>query len=278
MSQDIDIQSVTTGELPFPVAAEQAQPDTNTYLNELTEPSQVQPHLMQEPEVAPEAPTPVAHQPTEQDRNFKAIREELGQMKVEREQERREFQIQLDMYRANLGQQPRQAPTLEPERRPFDGMKDDDIPNVSELRREFSTREEAYRSRIEELEVQSTRPDYAEVIEKYALPLVKQKPHLADGIQGARNKALFAYELGKMAQQIQSSSLPPPVSQSPIYAEPQAVREERPSQAQRIVDNSRKPGTLSQAGGQSALSKADYFASMSDAEFMKMAKANLEAV
>ena len=48
--------------------------------------------------------------------------------------------------------------------------------------------------------------------------------------------------------------------------------------AQRIVENARKPGTLSQGGGQAALSKADYFASMSDAEFMKMATRNLEGI
>jgi hypothetical protein len=48
--------------------------------------------------------------------------------------------------------------------------------------------------------------------------------------------------------------------------------------AQRMVDNARKPGTLSQAGGQSVLSKADYFATMSDAEFMRMASKNLESI
>jgi len=48
--------------------------------------------------------------------------------------------------------------------------------------------------------------------------------------------------------------------------------------AQRIVENARKPATLSQAGGQSVLSKADYYATMSDAEFMKMANQHLESV
>ena len=67
-----------------------------------------------------------------------------------------------------------------------------------------------------------------------------------------------------MAQQIQAQTQP----QTPQKSE----------NAQRIVDNSKKPGTLSQAGGQAALSKADYFASMSDAEFMKMANRNLDAI
>jgi hypothetical protein len=58
----------------------------------------------------------------------------------------------------------------------------------------------------------------------------------------------------------------------------QKVETTRNENAQRIVDNSKKPGTLSQAGGQSTLSKADYFASMSDQEFMKMATRNLEGI
>ena len=52
----------------------------------------------------------------------------------------------------------------------------------------------------------------------------------------------------------------------------------RNENAQRIVENAKKPGTLSQAGGQGALSKADYFASMSDQEFMRMASKNLEGI
>ena len=45
----------------------------------------------------------------------------------------------------------------------FDGMKDDDIPNVAELRKEWNQREAAYK-RLEELQVQQMYPDYAEVL------------------------------------------------------------------------------------------------------------------
>jgi hypothetical protein len=141
----------------------------------------------------------------------------------------------------------------------FEGMKDDDVPNVAELRKEWADRESNYQARLEELQVQQAHPDYAEVIEKYALPLVQQKPHLAEGLRGATNKALFAYELGMMAKQMQA----PQVTQT------------RSENAQKMVENSRKPGTLSQAGGQSVLSKADYFATMSDKEFLAMAEKNL---
>lgn len=263
MSIDIDMQSYAGAKVD-PAAVDQVV-DTNSYSqsNEdypvdqsLLEVAPVsKPGHLTEKEVPPES-NPQAD-------NFRALREEVDRIKTEREAEKRDHQVQLEMLRANIAQNQQQAkPQESKSNRMFDGMKDDDVPNVSELRQEWSRREADYQARLEELQVQQMHPDYAEVIEKFALPLVKQKPHLAEGIQGATNKALFAYELGKMAQQMQV----------------QKQETQRNQNAERIVENSKKPGTLSQAGGQAALSKADYFASMSDAEFMKMATRNLEGI
>lgn len=255
MAFDIDMQSYA-GANSSPAAVDEQVVDTNTYQQEVQEYLEA-PSTDYKESVPDEAPVI-----NPQAENFRALREEVDRIKAERESEKRDHQMQLDMLRANLAnqQQPRQ-----PEPQPkgmFDGMKDDDVPNVGELKREWEQRETNYQARLEELQVQQMHPDYAEVIEKYALPLVKQKPHLAEGIQGARNKALFAYELGKMAQAMNQ----------PV------VQQQKSDTAQRIVDNSRKPGTLSQAGGQAALSKADYFASMSDQKFMEMASKNLEGI
>jgi hypothetical protein len=88
---------------------------------------------------------------------------------------------------------------------------------------------------------------------------------------------MFAYKYAKKEQRLQEL-------EASVRANESAVRETppQPSQqsmnAQRIVENARKPGTLAQAGGQSALSKADYFATMSDAEFMKMASKHLDTI
>ncbi len=202
--------------------------------------------------------------------NFRALREEVDRLKSEREAEKREHNLQMEMWRANQNQAQRQEA---PKRREmFEGMRDDDIPNVAEIKREWNEREATYQARIEELQVQAQHPDYEEVIEKYAIPLVKQKPHLAEGLQGASNKAMFAYELGKMAKQMQEAQAQP----APVAQVPQPPR--RSSDAERMVANSRKPGTLSQSGGQSTLSQADYFATMSDAEFVKFASKNLEGI
>jgi len=264
MTIDIDMQNYA-GASTDSAAVSQNPLDTNSYAQEHQD-YPVQTELLDQlkKEVEQVSPEPISNPQAE---NFRALREEVDRIKVEREAEKRDHQLQLDMLRANLNQQQYQKQNQpEPSKKMFEGMKDDDVPNVAELRaemnREWAQKESIYQAKLEELQVQQLHPDYAEVIEKFALPLVKQKPYLAEGLQGASNKAMYAYELGKMAQQIQG----------------QQVVTQKSENAQRIVENARKPGTLSQGGGQAALSKADYFASMSDAEFMKMASRNLEGI
>lgn len=266
MSFDIDMENYGRGSA---LAAAEQTVDTNSYQQEDGE--VVHKELLEQPfkTEVDEVQEKAAINP--QAENFRALREEVDRIKAEKEADKRDHQVQLEMLRANLAQQ-NQAKQTSKEQAPdpFHGMSDADVPNVAEIKQawnqlkdEQQKQERAYQERLEELHVQQMHPDYAEVIEKFALPLVKQKPHLLQGINSSSNKALFAYELGKMAQQIQNIQQPTPT---------------KSETAQRIVDNSRKPGTLSQAGGQAALSKADYFATMSDQEFMKMASRNLEGI
>jgi hypothetical protein len=256
---DIDMQSYA-GAKSSPAAVDQQVVDTNSYNQEDEYP--VNTALLDTPKENIEAPEALSAQPD----NFKALREEVDRIKAERETEKREHQLQLDMLRANLNQQTQANQQPFQERKFMDGMNDEDVPNVGEIRREWAQKEAVYQERLEELMTIQRNPDYAEVLEKYVVPLVRNKPHLAEGIQGARNKSLFAYELGKMAQQAHQ------------HQEQRQIEPVTNSNAQRIVDNSRKPGTLSQAGGTGALSKADYYASMSDAEFMRMANQNLDGI
>lgn len=183
-------------------------------------------------ETVQDAPIPESNPQAE---NFRALREEVDRMRAERDLEKRDHQVQLEMLRAN---QPRAAEPAPKEM--FEGMKDEDIPNVGEMKREWAQREQNYQARLEELQVQQSHPDYMEVIEKYAIPLIKNKPHLAEGLKGATNKALFAYELGQMARQMQTQAAQAPAA--PL----------RSPDAQKIVDNARRPGTLfSRSGGPS---------------------------
>lgn len=258
MSTDIDMKSYA-GEQKDSAAENQQNVEVNSYQSEQNEDVAVQQEIVDQikeeaKEVQPEV---VEQAPSKQELNFKALREEVDRIKAEKD----ELKQNLDMIKANVAYK-QQEPLKE--KQLFEGLNKEDIPNVGDIERVFKEREEAYQARIEELQVAQMHPDYAEVIGKFTLPLVQQKPHLAKEIEGAKNKALLAYELGKMAQNASSA----------------LSHKETPTQninkAQKIVDNARKPGTLSQTGGQAALSKADYYASMSDTEFLKFASKNFD--
>ena len=258
MSFDIDMKSFAGASNDSAAGSQTAVADPNSYQQESEYP--VDASLMDAPAKAdaPEAAQPDVNPQAE---HFRALRDEVDRIKAERESEKREHQLQLDMLRANIDRQARPAPTPPQEKQFLDGMKEDDIPNVGELRKEWAQKEAAYQSRLEELQVAQQYPDYAEVLQNFVAPLIRQKPHLGEGIRNSQNSALMAYELGKMAQQAQARPV-----------------ETRSENAQRIVENAKKPGTLSQAGGQGALSKADYYATMSDQEFMRFAGRNLEGI
>jgi len=247
-----------------------AEIDVRTYLPE-DEPQQETFSENLVNNIQEEAPKEAAESPQDdKEQNFKAFREEIKQkiseveqLKTQREQDRREFQLQMELIKANVE---RQQEPVKP-RKMFDGMADDDVLNVAEVRKELESREVNYQARIEELEFQQTHPDYVDVLNNYLSPLIKEHPSLAERISRDSHPAAFAYMLGSIAKAKHDSPSPTPAP-PPSKAEV----------AQRIVENARKPGTLAQAGGQSVLSKADYYATMSDQEFLKLAASNLEGI
>lgn len=238
-------------------AAEGQQIGPNSYQTESQQDQvEVYPEFLSKPAEG-EIPQQLAvEEPSKQELNFRALREEVDRIKAERD----EFRQNLDLLKSQSQQQQQQhLPPPEPKKF-MDGLADNDVPSVAEIRREFEQREAMFQMKLEEIEIQQRHPDYVDVIEKYTAPLLKQKPHLAEGLYGARNKSLYAYELGKMAQSQQQIPQSPP----------------QPSEiAQRIVANASKPGNIANVGGSSALSQADYYATMSDQDFMKMATKNL---
>lgn len=262
MSTDIDIKNYSGEVLDDSAAVNQQQVDTNSYLNELQDAPLPQPAKEGALEAQPLAQEPIANPQSE---NFRLLREEVDRLKAERAQEKRDYQAQIEMLRVNTPQR-----QVEPEkpRKMFDNLPDDDVPSVKDIRNEWQTRESAYQSRLDELEFQVKHSDYHEVIEKYAKPLANSDPFFIENLRRSVNPAQYAYSQGKYQQRLHEAE---------SLLKTQQTQQANPT-AQRIVDNARKPGTLAQAGGQSVLSQADYFASMSDAEFMKMANKNLEGI
>ncbi len=255
MSLDIDMQNYMGAMAP----AATEQMTTNSYQNEV----QVEEPLVNSEIIDQLSDNSGQLEPSgnsgelRQERNFEALRSEIDRMKAERDSERREYNLQLEILKANSMQ--RQSQPQQQEEKMFEGMSDSDLPSVGDFRKEWVKREQSYKARLEELEFASTHTDYAEVLKNHLQPLIKENPLLAQGIATHPNPAAYAYELGKLYQQAKV-----PQQQSSGSAT-----------AQRIVENARKPGTLAQAGGQGALSRAEYYATMSDQEFYKLASKNM---
>ena len=205
---------------------------------------------------------------TEKELNFKALRDSIAQEKAERETERLRYQQELEMMRSQMQQI--QAPE---ERRtdPLEGLDDDDLLTVDKFRQAQHEQQQRYEQELASLRYENLEnrarlqhSDYNEVMEKYSIPLLRNNKDFARAFQNADNPAEFAYNLGRMQM---GSSVPK-------EPEPQVSKE-----AERMIANSNKPGTLSSArGGQPSISKAEYYASLSDKDFAEMVMKNLEQV
>ena len=206
-----------------------------------------------------EAEQPVAHDDKEY--NFKALREELAQMKEDRDRLRDDFE---SLRRQQVQRQPEP-----PRKRAIDEISNDDLVTGAQFKQIMAEREAEYNLMMGELQVKAQNPDYDEVTAKYGVPLIEKEPDLAQGFLASNNKASYLYKLGKMAMMAEQRQQPEPVAE---YRPPTQT-------AQRIVDNSKKPGTLSNAvGGSGTLSQADYIATMSDKDFYAMIQKNLEQI
>lgn len=222
---------------------------------------------VQQPEMVAEA-----QEPSDKELNFRALRDSVAELKAEREAERLRYQQELETLRMQMQHQ---APKQE-SKRALDDQSDDDLLTVGKYRQTVREMQEQHQQELQALRIEQEEmkarvqySDYDEVMEKYSIPLLKNNRDFARAFQASDNKANFAYELGKMAMYKEQASQP-----APVPAEP-----EPSMKAQRMVDNARKPGTLSSArGGQASLSKADYWASCSEADFQKEMAKNLAEV
>jgi hypothetical protein len=181
-----------------------------------------------------------------QELNFKRFREEIDYVKRDRD----ELRQQLELLRRN--QAPQEQKRLVPEK------DEDDYVSIREFEQVLEQREKNYAERLTELQFAQSHPDYNEVLEKYTKPLINEKPHLWEGINSASNKALYAYELGMMAKSLKEQQDHNPQVQK----------------AKAMVANSRKPQTLSGAGGSTPLTNVTDYANMPTDDFMKLYQRN----
>jgi len=198
-----------------------------------------------------------------QERNWEAARESLAQATKERDEYRQRLNMveqQQAIMQANSYQQAPQA--TQPEDNPFDGLSEDDVLTGADFKRAVSKVEERANKRVESelgeikkqlgtMQAKSQYTDYDEVV-GYTLKQAQNDPNLAQAIASSSNPQLLAYQLGKA---------------TPDYLEKKQSKKQS-AEAQRIVENAQKPGSVNQATtGGGALSRSEWIKGCDDREF-----------
>jgi hypothetical protein len=115
-----------------------------------------------------------------------------------------------------------------------------------------------YETKINELQMAQKYPDYEQVITKYLPEVLKQNPSLRNSLEKTQDYEL-AYHLAKNNDGYRSSR----------------KSEKKNADAERIVQNSAKAGSLSSLGQSSPINAARRYKEMSDADFQREVNKNL---
>ena len=223
----------------------------NSYLNEYDDYDRYESYMKSQG-VAPEAKQnePVL---SDADRNFAALREKTEKLEKENQDLKSNFE-----YLRNSVQKPREPEPIR--KNPLDDLDLEDALPTGVYRsreQELMDRQKAMEQEILRLNLAMKYPDYNDVVDNFAAPLIKENPNFAAGFYAAPDPYKYAYDLGSMAKSRgQSVQQAPAAVQPPVHP-----------YAQKAVENSRKPGSLAQTGGQGSFHHVKNFATMSDEEF-----------
>lgn len=185
--------------------------------------------------------------------NFRALREEASKLQAEREY----WKGQAEAYQKMPQRQP------EPAQDPYATV---DWDNTSDVRKAFDLlRQEnqglrsEFKDALTAVQTKSQYQDWNNMVTQHVPELTSKNPIFAEMIQKASNPYEAAYLLAELNAK----------------AAGQQSSQQMSSNAQRAIANAQKPQTLASVGGSGTLSNADYYASMSDEDFIKVASRNL---
>ena len=140
----------------------------------------------------------------------------------------------------------------------LDGLSDDDVLTVGEAKKFMSKINNQYSSNISELRMQQKYPDYQQIISKYLPEVIKTNPSIRDSLEKTQDYEL-AYYLAKNSENYKAEN----------------KKTKKNADAERIVQNAGRSGSLSSVGQTSPISQAKRYKSMSDADFKKVMNTNL---
>lgn len=186
--------------------------------------------------------------------NFEALRGEVAKMKEEAGYWRGQAE-------AFAKQHTQQQPSQEDVYSALDWEDSKDVKRAFEaIRSENDGLRNELKDAIKSLETKTQHSDWNNMVTQHVPQLTSKNPIFAEMIKNASNPYEAAYLLAELnSRASQQQSMQPSTSMN----------------GQRAINNASKPQTLSSVGGQGQLSAADYYASMSDEDFMKVAARNL---
>lgn len=193
---------------------------------------------------------------TSKELNFEALRKEVSKMQSEREY----WKGQAEAYSKQATQpQAEQADSLNK----LDWEDSNDVRKAFEsMRGENERLRQEFRDQVAAIETKASHQDWNTMVTQHVPNLTATNPIFAEMIQKASNPYEAAYQLAQLNARAS-----------------QTVTQPQPNlNGQRAMQNAAKPRTLESVGGSSTLNAADYYASMSDADFMKIAAKNLDNI
>lgn len=176
---------------------------------------------------------------------LQAERRERQQM----EEQNRMLQEHMALLRAQQAPAP-QEPILNAD--------DNDILTVGDFKKALGTYKQQYEMSIQELKAAQKYSDYAETVQKYLPDVIKQNPSLRDTLLHDPNKFETAYWLAKNSEAYRQDH----------------KQSKKNADAERIIQNASKPGSLSAVGQSAGKAPAQSYKSMSDDEFRRLAARN----
>ena len=172
--------------------------------------------------------------------------------------ERQQLQEQMKMLQDHITlMQANQQPQAQKQEE-MEGLADDDVLTVGEAKKFLGKIQQNYQTSVEELRVQQKYTDYNEIVTKYLPDVIAKNPALKSTLQNDANRYELAYFLAKNSDNYRETN----------------KQAKKSVDAQRIVANGQKTGSLSSVGSTAPKSQIGSYKGMSDAEFMKLANKN----
>lgn len=199
-----------------------------------------------------------------------AVRKELSEAKASKaEIEAKLNQIQAMQHIASPPAQPAQPAPVQ-SKDPFEGMEDEELINVKDLRKMVQTLQgtesinkvvEPLRADLAKIQLQTMDPNYEQTIRTYLPDMITVNPMLREMIIRAPNPLVAALGVARMSPKFIQSQ------ESARGGQPPAPPPDILSDLQKIIENATRPAAPGSMGGGGAISGNDRYRSMSDADF-----------